>query len=315
MSDPTAGLGFAPDHDAPITYLKRITDYYLALGYDNPYRWARYRDVPFCRLAKPLSEARVAIVSTAAPYQPDKGDQGPGAPYNASAKFYKVYSGASDEPADLRISHVGIDRDHTTAEDINGYFPLAALQEAARRGRIGDVAPRYHGTPTDRSQAKTMERDCPELLKRLKEDAVDAVILVANCPVCHQSISLTARHLEANGIPTVIMGCAKDIVERCGVPRFLFSDFPLGNAAGRPNDRESQAQTLELALSLLETAVGPRTTLQSPQHWDEDGLWKEDFYNIGKLSDAELAKRRADFDVVKRVAKERQAADRVNAAE
>src|SRR5438132_1590872 len=45
------------------------------------------------------------------------------------------------------------------------------------------------------------------------------------------------------------MGCAKDIVEHCGVPRFLFSDFPLGNSAGRPFDVESQARTLELALS------------------------------------------------------------------
>src|SRR2546422_795211 len=49
-------------------------------------------------------------------------------------------------------------------------------------------------------------------------------------------------------MPTVIMGAAKDIVEHCGVPRFLFSDFPLGNSAGKPFDVESQAATLELAL-------------------------------------------------------------------
>ena len=61
-------------------------------------------------------------------------------------------------------------------------------------------------------------------------------------------MSLVARHLEANGIPTVVMGCAKDIVEHCGVPRFLFSDFPLGNPAGKPCDVASQAATLELAL-------------------------------------------------------------------
>ena len=47
------------------------------------------------------------------------------------------------------------------------------------------------------------------------------------------------------------MGCAKDIVEHVGVPRFLFSDFPLGNAAGRPKDKASQKATLELALKLL----------------------------------------------------------------
>ena len=67
--------------------------------------------------------------------------------------------------------------------------------------------------------------------------------------MCHQTVSLAARHLEDNGIPTVIMGCAKDIVEHAGVPRFVFSDFPLGNSAGRPFDVESQRQTLELALT------------------------------------------------------------------
>ena len=71
-------------------------------------------------------------------------------------------------------------------------------------------------------------------------------------------MSLHARYLEASGIPTVIMGCAKDIVEQCGVPRFLFSDFPLGNSAGLPFDRESQAATLELTLRVLEAAPAAR---------------------------------------------------------
>ena len=72
--------------------------------------------------------------------------------------------------------------------------------------------------------------------------------------MCHQTVSLAARHLEENGVTTVVMGCAKDIVEFVGVPRFLFSDFPLGNAAGRPKDPQSQAFTLELALRVLEAA-------------------------------------------------------------
>ena len=116
-------------------------------------------------------------------------------------------------------------------------------------------------------------------------------------------MSLAARHLEKNGIPTVIMGCAKDIVEYCGVPRFLFSDFPLGNSAGRPNDPESQAATLELALRVLETAPGPRTTMQSPLHWSADPTWKLDFSNITRLSAEEIARRRAEFDQQKEIAR------------
>ena len=121
--------------------------------------------------------------------------------------------------------------------------------------------------------------------------------------MCHQTVSLAARHLEANGIPTVIMGCAKDIVEYCGVPRFLFSDFPLGNSAGRPGDVESQTATLELALRVLETAPAARTTVQSPLRWRDDASWKLDFSDLSKLTPEEIAERRKEFEVVKAVAK------------
>ena len=121
--------------------------------------------------------------------------------------------------------------------------------------------------------------------------------------MCHQTVSLAARHLEANGIPTVVMGCAKDIVEHCGVPRFLFSDFPLGNSAGRPFDAESQAGTLELALRVLESAPAARTTVQSPQRWRDDGSWKLDFSNLDKLTPEEIAERRKVFDAVRAIAK------------
>jgi D-proline reductase (dithiol) PrdB len=116
-------------------------------------------------------------------------------------------------------------------------------------------------------------------------------------------VSLAARHLEENGIATIVMGCAKDIVEYCGVPRFLFSDFPLGNAAGRPNNPESQAVTLELALRVLESAPAARTTVQSPLRWSADPLWKLDFSNIERLSPDEIRRRRQEFDRQKEIAK------------
>jgi hypothetical protein len=119
-------------------------------------------------------------------------------------------------------------------------------------------------------------------------------------------VSLAARHLEANGIPTVIMGAAKDIVEYCGVPRFLFSDFPLGNSAGRPFDVDSQVLTLELALRVLESAPAARTTVQSPLRWRDDASWKLDYNNLAKLTPEELAERRQEFDVVKAVIKTKQ---------
>ena len=72
--------GLAPARDAPIPYIERVRSYYQALGYGAPYEWSHYDEVPFAPLNKPLTQARVALITTAAPYQPDKGDQGPGAP-------------------------------------------------------------------------------------------------------------------------------------------------------------------------------------------------------------------------------------------
>jgi len=289
-------FGFAVEHDAPIPYRQRIREYYLALGYGTPYEWAHYSEVPFSPPNKPLSRCRVALITTAAPYQPDKGEQGSGAPYNAAAKFYTVYSGDTSREHDLRISHIAIDRKHTTAEDSATYFPLRELRQRAASGRIGSVAPRFHGVPTNRSHRVTLEVDCPEIVARCRVDEVDVAILIPNCPVCHQTVSLAARMLEEQGIATVVMGCAKDIVEHVGVPRFLFSDFPLGNAAGRPQDPVSQAFTLELALTLIEAAPVPRTTVQSPLRWKASPDWKLDYCNVERLTPEEIRVRRADFD-------------------
>jgi len=288
----------------PIAYLPRIRSYYAALGFDAPYVWAQFDGVPFQPLLKPLSACRIAMVTTAAPYQPGKGDQGPGAPYNAAAKFYQVYAGNTDKDPDLRISHVAIDRQHTTAEDQNTYFPLPALRRAVASGRAGAVAPFFFGLPTNRSRRTTIDIDCPDLVARVKAVHADAAILVPNCPVCHQSVSLAARALEDEGISTVIMGCARDIVEHVGVPRLLFSDFPLGNAAGKPGDAASQDLTLKRALDLLEHAQAPRTTVQSPLAWSTDHGWKLDYCNVERLSPDEIARRRVEFNRGKETARE-----------
>lgn len=276
-----------PDLHDPISYMARTRAYYLALGYNNPYQWARFEEVPFAPLKHPLANSRITLVTTAAPYQPDKGPQGPRAPYNAGPKFYQVYSGDTAHDHDVRVAHVAIDRKHTHMEDLNSWFPLPIMRRLAQEGHF-QLAPRFHGVPTNRSQRHTLDVDVPELIARCQADGVNAAVLVPNCPICHQSLSLAARELERAGIATVIMGCARDVVEHCGVPRLLFSDFPLGNGAGKPHDPESQRQTLALALDLLEQARQPRTTWVSPQRWSEDPNWKLDYSNPERMSADEL---------------------------
>ena len=286
--------------EKPISYIERTRHYYGALGYTTPYRWAQHDDVPFHRLAKPLGQSRIALITTATTTVSTEAL----AKVDASAKFFTVYSSDTAQEHALGINHVAIDFKHTTGADQGSYFPLHALRRAVASGRIGALT-RFHGAPTNRSQRRTNETDAPEILARCREDRADAAVLVPNCPICHQTVSLIARHLEANGIATVIMGCAKDIVELAGVPRYLFSDFPLGNAAGRPHDTASQDQTLALALDLLERADTPRTTVQSPLRWSTDDAWKRDYGNVDGLAPEELDRLRAEFDQGKQIAKQR----------
>jgi hypothetical protein len=93
-------------------------------------------------------------------------------------------------------------------------------------------------------------------------------------------VSLVARHLEANGMPTVVVGSAHDIVEHCGVPRFVFSDFPLGNPCGHPWRPDMQDAIVGLALHLLAAADGPRATARAPFTWRADAGWRQRYNRV-----------------------------------
>ena len=139
----TSELIFAPEQDQPIRYMDRTRSYYLGLGYENPYVWAHYIDVPFTPLKKPLAQSVLGLITTAVPHDPSKGPQGQGAPYNAAAKFYQPYRQSSAGSIDLRIAHVGVDRKNANMEDGNCWFPLDAAKRALAAGRIGAVSANF----------------------------------------------------------------------------------------------------------------------------------------------------------------------------
>lgn len=119
-------------------------------------------------------------------------------------------------------------------------------------------------------------------------------------------MSLVARHLEDAGVPSVVIGSAQDIVETAGVPRFVFVDYPLGNPIGKPGDATEQRNTVEAALDLLTSALGPRTTRRLPWRWGSDD-WRANYMHVGEDNRAELAE-------LGRLRREEQAARRASAA-
>lgn len=256
-----------------VRYIERTREYYLSEGYAKPYEWAHFGTVPFSILRKPLRECRLTLITSSEICARDRELTESADDTGVVGGFYAVPSDISAE----RLFSASHSYDHaaTTLDDVDAYFPVTRIREASDAGRIGDISERFHGVFNAYSQRRTMERDAPGVLARCKEDGVDAAVLTPLCPVCHQTISLIARHLEENGIPTVILGTARDIVEHCGVPRFVHSDFPLGNPCGEPFNVSQQREIFEIGLRLLETAFIPRTTVQTPFRWSGGDHWKE----------------------------------------
>ncbi len=160
-----------------IDYIPRSHAYYSAQGY-KPYQWASFAEVPFTTPAKPLAHSRVVLLTTAAPVRPEAGDQGPGAAYNADAKFFEVFTQALQPVPDLRISHIGYDRKHCQAKDPNTWLPVAELQRAAADNVIGELADELIGIPTNRSQRVTLEQDAPAALRECQRLQADVALLV-----------------------------------------------------------------------------------------------------------------------------------------
>jgi len=160
-------------HRTTVSYIDRTREYYAAQGYERSYRWARFRDVPFAKPARPLSECRVTLVTTASPYRGQRPRDG------VLRADKSVWSGPTSEPPDrLYTDDLAWDKEATHTDDVESFLPLRQLERFAAEGRIGSVAPRFHGVPTDYSQRNTREQDAPEILRRCREDGAEAALLV-----------------------------------------------------------------------------------------------------------------------------------------
>ena len=154
-----------------VSYIDRSREYYAAQGYNKPYAWPHYDDVPFAPLKKPLSECRVGLVTTS-------GLPKPANPMAAMLQRREMYAEpAVPPPAALYTDDLFWDKQATHTKDVDSFLPLGRLAEFAESGRIGSASPRFYGVPTDYSQSRTRENAAPRILAWCREDGVDAVLL------------------------------------------------------------------------------------------------------------------------------------------
>ncbi len=160
-------------HRSFVSYIDRTREYYAAQGYERPYRWAHHAAVPFTKLAKPLAESRLTVVTTASRFTGQEALEG------VLRGSKQVWSGETAVTPDrLYTDDLAWDREGTHTNDVESFLPLASLRALVGEGRLGSLAKRFHGVPTDYSQRRTLEEDAPEILARCREDAVELALLV-----------------------------------------------------------------------------------------------------------------------------------------
>ena len=159
-------------HRSYVSYIDKSREYYEASGYDQPYRWAAFNEAPFTPLTKPLAECNVAVITTTYLHHHDSAH---GAPATDKVVYHHP---VVDRPARMFTDDLSWDKDATHTDDLGSFLPIAQLQAAAAVGRIRSISPRIYGVPTDYSQRRTRELDAPALLDLIREDDVDALILV-----------------------------------------------------------------------------------------------------------------------------------------
>lgn len=159
------------DPGQPVGYMERTRRYYRALGYKADYVWAHHDEVPFTRLAKPLAQARIALLTTASPLDAsNKDDKG----------WRHVWAAPVDPPpARLDTSDLAWDKETTHTDDPESFLPIAAATRLARQGRFAGLTPHFFGVPTEYSIRKTNTQDAPDTLARLRHDGADAAVLCA----------------------------------------------------------------------------------------------------------------------------------------
>ncbi len=260
----------------PIEYMRMTRELYSSLGHP-PYGW-NLADTPppFARLNKPLSECRVGLLATAGAYVVGQRAYH----YKDDTSIRRIAKSTRTE--NIHFAHITENYLPDPRRDPNCVFPIDALRTLEAEGFIGAVADELFSCMGGiYSQRRVREELIPALAEAFHKQKVDAALLVPMCPVCHQTVCMIARHLEAEGIVTMCMASALDIVKAGRPPRISFVDHPLGHTVGKPFDRAGQLDIVRRGLAGLADMTAPEQVAAMPSRWAETEDWKDEEWRKG----------------------------------
>jgi D-proline reductase (dithiol) PrdB len=130
-----------------------------------------FESAPFVA-GPPLSERRVAIVTTAGLHQ--RADQN----FALRDLSYRIIPGDVDA-ADLVMTHSSVNYDRTGfQQDVNVVFPIDRLRALQDAGEIGQIADFHYALNGAGWLPHEIEPTAREIAGLLKEDGVNAALLV-----------------------------------------------------------------------------------------------------------------------------------------
>lgn len=157
-----------------VRYMETIAQRYVQLGY-APYRWfAAEAPAAFTRLAKPLAESKLGMLSSSGAYALGQCAYH----YRDDCSIREIPTTTPDSA--LRFSHITENYLVDPRRDPGCIFPLRALRDAAAAGLIGrlaDVVLSCMGGVY--SQRRVREEVAPAVLASMRRQEVDAALLIA----------------------------------------------------------------------------------------------------------------------------------------
>jgi D-proline reductase (dithiol) PrdB len=218
------------------------------------YPFIRNIHAPFTPVRRALPMLNLALISSAGAYI-DGTDPFDMTSRDGDINFREIP--VEVEAEDLKYSVKGYDP-KAVLEDRNSQIPVDRLTEYQANAVIGKLNNVWWSLSPWIPNARLVADDlAPKLADRLHRYEVQAALLIPASPLCHQTLGLIARGIEASGIPTMTISVDTVMTDRVRPPRTGYYSGEFGSVAGKPNWREYQLRILDEALRWTETFDQP----------------------------------------------------------
>lgn len=222
--------------------------------------------IPWTPWHVPAREAKVALVTTGGVYLKNGLHQRFETEAAGGDPTFREFP-AVVQAEDLAIAHARMDASYGT-QDINTIFPLERLHELSAIGYVGSVAPfAYSFMGHVPEPVALLANYAPSVAYRMKRMGVEVALIVATGPVDHQTAVLVARAIELAGVPTIVLGNDKALIEAVKAPRAVVVKHPDGAPLGNPGNAGKHQHLLREVFDAAFEFEGPGLVAELAYAW------------------------------------------------